>query len=396
MPAFLTHWRILIETARRTQDAGSDIGSLIIDASVLRRRSHGWSIPPQTTAAAAVWDTGPLPEVSFPFPGSDISSMAFLGALAPDIMYYRHAWRSPAHADSEPRLPLQSGQPVPWSDLFHHSHSGDVLTAFLEQVALVPSPALRSQALAFALGYASHIATDIALNPWIDSLVADVPERAQSKAHIELEHTLDKYLADNYFEQPRYSIVHQQWERYIAPAARELARQGTPVSQMLHLLSIATEVYQLEERQIEALTADFLEGLRGLRVFLSGGGRARWLALTDLANRSRAPYSDLLAAVRSDLSIPSLDAVLEYTEQLSERLCRLAVSYYTVLRNPSEGAAARASRRAALVADLRSWDLVTGFDCADPSLHNWSHFSDLWPRQNGEVAAYIEHRASGD
>ncbi len=32
MPAFLTHWHVLIETARRSQDAGSDLGSLIIDA----------------------------------------------------------------------------------------------------------------------------------------------------------------------------------------------------------------------------------------------------------------------------------------------------------------------------------------------------------------------------
>ncbi|HEU5378153.1 MAG TPA: hypothetical protein VFV38_22255, partial [Ktedonobacteraceae bacterium] len=91
MPAFLTHWRILIETASQSQDAGSDLGSLIIDAAMLRRRAHGWSTPPQTTAAGAVWDTGPLPEIDFRFPGSDISAMAFLGALAPDIMYYQRS-----------------------------------------------------------------------------------------------------------------------------------------------------------------------------------------------------------------------------------------------------------------------------------------------------------------
>src|ERR1041384_2426450 len=89
MPAFLTHWRILIETAQRTQDAGSDLGSLIIDMSALRRRLSGMATPPQTTPAGAVWNTGPLPSIDYRFPGSYISSMAFLGALGPDLFAYR-------------------------------------------------------------------------------------------------------------------------------------------------------------------------------------------------------------------------------------------------------------------------------------------------------------------
>src|SRR3979409_2277218 len=88
MPAFLTHWRVLIETAKRSQDAGNDLGSLIIDASALRRRCRVWSPPPQTPPAGAVWDTGPLPAIDFSFPGSDISAMAYLGALAPDVCYF--------------------------------------------------------------------------------------------------------------------------------------------------------------------------------------------------------------------------------------------------------------------------------------------------------------------
>src|SRR6266567_1670629 len=89
MPGFLTHWRVLIETAQRSQDAGSDLGSLIFDVSALRRRLGGMASPPQTTPAGAVWNTGPLPAIGYGFPGSDISSMAFLGALGPDIFAYR-------------------------------------------------------------------------------------------------------------------------------------------------------------------------------------------------------------------------------------------------------------------------------------------------------------------
>ena len=89
MPAFLTHWRVLIETARRSQDAGSDLGSLIIDTASLFRRIQGVTPAPQTTPAGAVWYAGPLPRIDFRFPGSDISAMAYLGALAPDITTYQ-------------------------------------------------------------------------------------------------------------------------------------------------------------------------------------------------------------------------------------------------------------------------------------------------------------------
>lgn len=89
MPTFLTHWRVLIETARRSQDVGSDLGSLIIDSASLFRRIRGVTPAPQTTPAGAVWYAGPLPRVDFRFPGSDISAMAYLGALAPDISSYQ-------------------------------------------------------------------------------------------------------------------------------------------------------------------------------------------------------------------------------------------------------------------------------------------------------------------
>src|SRR5712692_3937044 len=95
MPAFLTHWRVLIETARHSEDVGNELGSLIIDAAALRRRAQGWPVPPQTTPGGAVWDTGPLPEIDFRFPGSDISAMAYVGALAPDMTYFSgNNWRN--------------------------------------------------------------------------------------------------------------------------------------------------------------------------------------------------------------------------------------------------------------------------------------------------------------
>lgn len=395
MPAFLTHWRILIETARHSQDAGNDLGSLIIDATALRRRAHGWSTPPSTTPAGAVWDTGPLPEIDFRFPGSDISSMAFLGAMAQDVMYYHRRYFRAKLTDAYLRASRKSApaaeRPPQWSELFHHAHSGDILILFLEQVALVPSPALRSQALAFALGYVSHIAADIALNPWISAQAARLPRQRVPGSHFALELCLDEYMAASYFGHPRYGVLYQPWGEYIEPAVRSLGQPDSLFAQLLRLLASAAETYQLSEEQTEALPRDFLAGLQGLRFFLAGRGRARWLAL--LAGRraksARGPL-DILDSLPKNEETVSFEQVMNYAIRLSERLCRCAINYYTALRNPQVEASERSSRRAALVSDLRNWDLHTGYateeaareagEATRPALHNWVYFSDLWER----------------
>src|SRR5579883_1422935 len=215
MPAFLTHWRVLIEAAQRCQDAGSDLGSLIIDAEALRRRLNSLSLlpaPPQTTPAGAVWDTGPLPQIDYRFPGSDISAMAFLGALAPDITSYRkghfQARMSGAARRRRTALRPPPNGSIDWAMLLHTNRSGDFLLAFLEHIADIPAPALRSQALAFTMGYLSHIATDIALNPWINTLagayaandIAGLFAPLDAYAYVEL--CLDEYIATTYFDHP--------------------------------------------------------------------------------------------------------------------------------------------------------------------------------------------------
>lgn len=399
MPAFLTHWRILIETARHSQDAGNDLGSLIIDAAALHRRAHGWSTPPQTAIAGAVWDTGPLPEIDFRFPGSDISSLAFLGALAPDMLYYRRDQLRKKLRDAHLHRPVapssRKGHPH-WSELFHHTRSGEILITFLELVALVPSPALRSQALAFALGYVSHIASDIALNPWINALSVQQTARRMPGPHTYIELRLDEYLAETYFENPRYSLFHQPWGDYIEPAARELSRTDTLLSQLLQLLASAVEVYGLDENETERLPQDFREGLTGLRRYLAGRGQARWLTIQAASRREQPDaISRVLSDIQSDETIIALNKVLTYAEQLSTHLCRRAISYYTALRNPQAEASERSSQRNALVHDLRNWNLQTGFSTESDSgengnSHNWNQFSDLWRAHDESQAEKFE------
>ncbi len=410
MPAFLTHWRILIETARRSQDAGSDLGSLIVDAAALQRRLQGSSssstgsrpsTPPQTTPAGAVWDTGPLPEIDYRFPGSDISAMAYLGALAPDITsYHKLHFRNKISDIYQKRWTSKyqsADRHLPWAKLLHSNRSGDLLLAFLEQSADIPSPALRSQALAFCLGYLSHIATDIALNPWINALASAYRQQEITGLftplgpHFYVELCMDEYIAATYFEHDLYSWTNQPWVNYIEPAARNLGIPRTLAAQVLELLTSAAEAtYDLKEEQKSTFHADYLAGLQRLRLYLAGRGIFRWYIFNArIRRRYNDPVIATIAAHRQDAGIVTFEGAIEYAIRLSERLCRRAISYYASLRNTRATAEERNMRRTLLSEDLRNWDLSTGYSL-DISfdqeitlrfLHNWIHFDDLWQKE---------------
>jgi len=405
MPAFLTHWRVLIETARRTQDAGNALGSLIIDASALRRRAQGWSTPPHTPPAGAVWDTGPLPRIDFRYPGSDISAMAYLGALLPNATYFQRGNFSKKISDYRQHQQLTTTPPttatdtILWADLLHSKRSGDVLLALLEHIAVIPSPALRSQALAFAMGYLSHIATDIALNPYINAVANAYDERklpgnvAALGKHFYVELCMDEYIAATFFDRPLYYWTRQHWGQYIEPVAARCLTPGTLSAQVLSLLGSAAEgIYGLSEAQSAQFIQDHLEGIQGLRHYLAGHGRFRLFIFNQLL-RQRQAVNPLIASVfanQHESNTLSFYQVMTYAFHLSEQFCRQAIAYYTALRNTSATASERNQRRVALREDLRNWSLHTGY-ALDVTfdeqvtlhvLHNWVHFARLWNNDN--------------
>ncbi|MFL5625270.1 MAG: zinc dependent phospholipase C family protein [Ktedonobacteraceae bacterium] len=411
MPGFLTHWRVLIETAKRSQDAGNDLGSLVIDASALHRRALGPATPPQTPPVGAVWNTGPLPLIDFTFPGSDISAMAYLGAMAPDVSYYQGSNFNKMLADDMQNnrsrwQPTASGDFV-WGDLLHCNRSGDVLLAFLEHIADIPSPALRSQALAFAMGYLSHIATDIALNPCINALASAYNARDIAGIfkplgiHFYVELCLDEYLADTYFEHPLYSWLGQPWVRYIEPVAAQCTKQHSIPSQVLDLLTDAAEVtYALTETQSQSFRRDWLVGVQRLRKYLAGSGSFRLFTLKALSRKRRE--DPILAGIANTASEPGtvdFEQAVSYAIHLSEHLCRRAISYYAALRNTTATANERNRRRTALCEDLRNWNLHTGYvmdvtfdeQITVHFLHNWVYFARLWENER-EAVVNATHR----
>lgn len=405
MPAFLTHWRVLIETARRTQDAGNALGSLIIDASALRRRAQGWSTPPQTPAAGAVWDTGPLPRIDFRYPGSDISAMAYLGALLPNATSFQRGNFSKKISDDRQRQQLTPTPPttathtILWADLLHSKRSGDVLLALLEHIAVIPSPALRSQALAFAMGYLSHIATDIALNPYINALANSAAEQklpgnvAALGKHFYVELCMDEYIATTFFNRPLYYWTRQHWGQYIEPVAARCLTPGTLSAQVVGLLgSAATEIYDLSEAQNAQFIQDHLEGIQGLRHYLAGHGRFRLFIFNQLLRQQKAanPFIATTFSSQHESGTLSFYQVMTYAFHLSEQFCRRAIAYYTALRSTSATANERNQRRIALREDLRNWNLHSGYtldvtfdeQVTLHVLHNWVHFARLWNNDN--------------
>lgn len=411
MPAFLTHWRVLIETARRAQHAGSDLDSLIIDASVLRRRLHGLPAPHTPPPAGAVWNTGPLPELDFEFPGSDISAMAYLGALAPDITSYQkgHFHNKMSGLDKQERATLQPHiATTSWHTLFHTNRSSDLLITFLEQIARVSSPALRSQALAFAMGYLTHIATDIALNPWINVLAGMYQgmhiagQLAPMGLHFYSELCLDEYYARTFFERELYSVGSQPWQGYIEPAARSIINAHGISTQVIELFVQAAKItYGLNEKQTADLQHDFRAGLKRLHAYVAGRGIFRLLALNIRFRRRNAdPIINTIAQQQPQPGVTTSADVINYALNISVHLCKETMHYYTELRHNPEAVMEHERIKETLRGELRNWDLQTGYalevsfdeEITVRLLHNWLHFADLWERSLADIPSESKKR----
>jgi hypothetical protein len=412
MPSFLTHWHVLIETVQRSEqgDSAPEERALLSESQMRRRRAHGWVTLPRATPTGSIWHTGPLPRIDFRFPGSDISAMAFLGALAPNLSYHlphnlRYKLRAvPLRARWPlPWQPLESGATLPtealvWADLLHHHRSGDLVLLLLEQAAAIPAPALRSQTLAFALGYLTHLATDIAVHPYINALV-DLYGRQRSTRrprlpglHVAVEWCIDTWLASSYFGRPQAwpARLLLPWRHYIEPAAQLILAQQTISARVLEQLTdAATALYRLSDQQSAAFHRDHLEGLRGLQRWLAGYAPAQlWWRFAAGRARWRRELMLLFAAGEGGQDPLSLRQVLRYAVRLSDRLCRRALAFYAALCDPESSAADRRRQRQALRADLRNWNLESGYDLAFMAadrasvhlrlLHNWVHFAEEW------------------
>jgi hypothetical protein len=253
---------------------------------------------------------------------------------------------------------------------------------------------VRSQALAFCLGYLSHIAADIALNPWLNVLASKYSKQEipgiflPLGRHFYSELCLDEYTALTYFKHELYEWFNQPWHNYIEPAAYNILTTADLTARVLDLFIGAAEAtYGLSEVQSQDLRRQYRAGLQRVRAYLAGRGNFRLLVFNAQARQRKAdPIIANVALRRHQRGATTSEAVIAYAIRLSERLCRRAISYYASLRNTSASAEERNQRRNALRHDLRNWDLNTGYalevlfdqEITIKYLHNWIHFADLW------------------
>ena len=246
------------------------------------------------------------------------------------------------------------------------------------------------------MGYLSHIAADIALNPYINTLVgiystSEVPGKfAPLGTHFYIEFCLDEYIANTFFNQPLYRWIRQPWGQYIEPAAANCITPATLSAQVLHLLNDSIGVtYELTEEQSQVFEQDYRAGLRRLRMYLAGRGTFRLFTFKALTRkRVNNPIIARLAENSREPGTLNYEQVMAYAVRLSEHLCRRAIGYYAALRNTSASASERNQKLSALCEDLRNWNLDSGYtkvttrDEEPRMVHNWDHFASLWENED--------------
>ena len=75
-----------------------------------------------------------------------------LGAVSPDYPY----------------LALLDGGAAGWADRMHYERTGEMIAAGAREVAAMLPGVERDRALAWLLGYAAHVATDMTLHPVVE------------------------------------------------------------------------------------------------------------------------------------------------------------------------------------------------------------------------------------
>ncbi|MCL2309472.1 MAG: zinc dependent phospholipase C family protein [Proteobacteria bacterium] len=98
-----------------------------------------------------------------------------LGAVSPDYPY----------------LSVLNGAAKDWADTMHHQRTGDRLKAGIQYVTAMPSPE-KYKALAWLLGFASHVIADATIHPIVELKVG--PYVGNEKAHRTCEMHQDVFI----------------------------------------------------------------------------------------------------------------------------------------------------------------------------------------------------------
>jgi len=139
--------------------------------------------------------TGAAPTYTPPGDGHEaVAQLAFLGAIAPDLCFY-------GRTDAIKAI----------SNLMHHKRTGPTVANMIRRCRSMSDAADRNAALAFTLGYITHIAGDIICHPYVNSFAGEYEAQLQNwvvfntttagpvAMHMFSEVHQDAYIADQHY-----------------------------------------------------------------------------------------------------------------------------------------------------------------------------------------------------
>lgn len=374
MPAFVTHWRILAQTATGMSSQYPGAESLY---------------SPRTGSLA-------LPDVQEAAVGARIPSICYLGAIGPDIHYLAGSLVRASILGSRYKGGVLGKSP--WADLLHYNWSGDFLIEVMRLAARSRSPELQQRALAYAMGYVTHIIGDIIVHPFVNSFAGAYHEQTDPTQffslgmHFWVEMCQDAWTAKRFFARDVSRGGQQPWGAYLRGALQDLTTTFEGESLLGLLQSAARTVYGLSDDAVLAFGSEYESGLSGMLKFVNGTGYYRLLyaalRMTPRLEERFVSYTASADASSQRFEI-TYDRVVGFAENVATHLCKLALEYFESLlqQAPKETQDVHYAR---LRADLKNWDLDTGYfmeivpDAAHQRTHialrhSWPHFASLRP-----------------
>jgi len=116
----------------------------------------------------------------FPRPAIDAAGLNLnfleLGSISPDYPY----------------LHVTSGDSKKWAEAMHSTHTGPAIFAGAEHVRNLPPGKVKEKCLAWLMGYAAHVVTDMCMHPVIELKVG--PYKGNEIAHRKCEMHQDAYI----------------------------------------------------------------------------------------------------------------------------------------------------------------------------------------------------------
>lgn len=170
------------------------------------------------------------------------------GAVGPDYPYLHHALTSHDESDS-------------WADLLHYKKTGDVVKAGVEimreRYAAEKDIKEYRRALAWLLGYASHVIMDASVHPVVRAIVG---EYEQNK----MDHRVCEMYMDSYIYELNYQteLTNSQWAEYLRSLTeKKTKKMDQAVSSLWHAMLKQTypEDYEKNPPQIDSWQKAYVE-----------------------------------------------------------------------------------------------------------------------------------------